>query len=444
LWDVATQGELGAYSHKNIVPDLEFSPDGRFVASGGWDGLVKLWDWRADVVGELRGHSRVVHAVKFVPGGSLLASGSWDETIKLWDLRERPPNDLLEGCAFEPPGAAQSPVAFSRDGAMVATLARNASDILLWDAATGAPKPSLTADRAVLSHEGAAATADTAKLPSRVRDVAFSPRDGALAAARDFDRKAETTWRIEFWDVHRRALTNSFAGRAPICFSPDGRWFASRGVEADAIEFRELETGRMWTTQGGLAASPDRKEFVFSPDGRWLASTGAELVLWETLSGRRIATLVSVLRDLEHPINTAAFTPDGRWLLAEGTGAEIQVWELAGRRRVGAFGGHVGRIVRLAISPDGKTLASGSATGEIKLWRLEPPDGNFSARWQIRELLTLGEGSEGILDLQFCRTLDGEILGSSDAAGVVRLWRADAMPSQNQDGKPLRRRETDQ
>lgn len=85
----------------------------------------------------------------------------------------------------------------------------------------------------------------------------------------------------------------------------------------------------------------------------------------------------------------------------------------------------MGSLVRLAVSPDGKTLASGSNTGEIKLWRLEPPDVRFRTRWEIRELLTLAEGSEGILDLQFCRTSDGEILGSSDAGGVVRLWRAE-------------------
>lgn len=56
----------------------------------------------------------------------------------------------------------------------------------------------------------------------------------------------------------------------------------------------------------------------------------------------------------------------------------------------------------------------------------EPLDGQFSSRWEIRELLTLAGGSEGILDLQFCRSSDGEILGSSDGAGVVRPWRAKA------------------
>jgi hypothetical protein len=70
---------------------------------------------------------------------------------------------------------------------------------------------------------------------------------------------------------------------------------------------------------------------------------------------------------------------------------------------------------RLVASPDRK---------EFVFWRLEPFGGRFNTHWEIRDWLTLAEGSEGILDLQFSRTPDGEILGSSSAGGTVRWWRA--------------------
>jgi WD40 repeat protein len=116
---------------------------------------------------------------------------------------------------------------------------------------------------------------------------------------------------------------------------------------------------------------------------------------------------------------TAAFTPDGRWLLAEGKGAEIQVWDRARRQRVSTFRGHIARVTSLAVSPDGRTLASADNNGLIKLWRLERGrQGHLGAR----ELLTLRQHQDSVGNLQF--SPDGSILASASADGTVRLWRA--------------------
>jgi len=442
LWDLNSQLEVNSYSHAGFVTGLDFSPDGRLVASGAYDGLVKVWDWKADTIRTLRGHSQLVSPVKFVLGGTRLASGSWDHTVRIWDLDPPPPNDLLEGR-----GGEISPLAFALDGRLIATVSASATNILLWRPATGALETSLPAPAlgALLSPEEIAGAHKVRIVRMAVNELAFS-RNGALAAARGvtLNLAGTNSWqeRIELWDVRRRVLTNSFAGQMPICFSPDSRWFACQNATSGAIQFHDLETGREWTSQGSFEATPDKNEFAFSPDGRLLASSGAETVLWETATGRRLATLASTSRDREEPIRTVAFTPDGQWLIAAGISAEIEIWELTTPRRIHSTASHMGEITSLAISPDGRTLATGNQVGVIKLWRLQAPERRYRSRWETRELLTLTEHQGAISHLRFSRSPDGDMLGSSDNAGVVRLWRADSAPSQSQDRKPLQKRET--
>ena len=76
-------------AHKDAILDLDFSPDGKTLATCGYDRLVKLWDAETgQLVRELKDHSDAVYGVAFSPDGTLLASGSADRAVKVWQVAD--------------------------------------------------------------------------------------------------------------------------------------------------------------------------------------------------------------------------------------------------------------------------------------------------------------------------------------------------------------------
>jgi WD40 repeat protein len=66
---------------------VAFSSDGKLLASGSWNIIIKLWDVATSKEqASLTERTKMVDSLAFSPDGKTLASGSWDETIKLWDV----------------------------------------------------------------------------------------------------------------------------------------------------------------------------------------------------------------------------------------------------------------------------------------------------------------------------------------------------------------------
>jgi WD40 repeat protein len=88
VYQVADSEPLYTFTgHTSFVWAVDFSPDGKLLASSGEDGTIRLWNMEDGSPGPiLRGHTKLVTAMAFSPNGQRLASVSKDGSLQLWDV----------------------------------------------------------------------------------------------------------------------------------------------------------------------------------------------------------------------------------------------------------------------------------------------------------------------------------------------------------------------
>ncbi|MEZ6142798.1 MAG: serine/threonine-protein kinase [Zavarzinella sp.] len=105
--------------------ELQFSPDGKFVAMGKSPLEVGIYRFpEMEQVHELSGHSSVISTYRFSPDGQRVATIAMDQTLKIWDTRT---GDAL----LDLQSPANYDLAFRSDGLLLTTVGPN--KITTWD-----------------------------------------------------------------------------------------------------------------------------------------------------------------------------------------------------------------------------------------------------------------------------------------------------------------------
>src|SRR2546429_79418 len=303
LWDLRSDTLLETLSHPHPVSAVAWSPKARLLASGDFDGGIRVWELHttgpAICIRTFSGHTNWVMGLAFAPDGSLLASGSRDGAVKLWDVAS---GRLRQTLAGHTDGINR--VAWSPDGRTLASGSRDTT-IRLWDVEEGSA-------RAVLQGHTA-----------EVYGLAFTPDSRRLLSGSD-----DGTLRL--WDVESSQCLRIMRGYVSSLFgidwSPDGTQFASGGSDAlvTVWDMTGARPPRVLRGHRGVVSAVG-----WSPNGRLLASSGWDntIRLWNPTSG----ACVERHQDPDHPDTVffaMAWSPDGQQL-ACGTNLQgVHVWKV--------------------------------------------------------------------------------------------------------------------
>jgi WD40 repeat protein len=374
LWDDFSY-EVGEQKRDKEVWSMAFSPDGKLLASGGFDGKLRLWNLstsRQRTV--LKGHSKQIANLVFSPDGMLLASYGIDGNIFVWDVETG-----KQRAALSSPGMVQSLI-FSPDGKTLAYGGAGMT-VRLWDVETGKERVELSEHTGVLS-------------------LAFSP-DGLLASS-------GLIGTVRLWD-EETGTSGIFRERAGwimnMVYSPDGTWLATYAWDG-SLRLWETATGNL---RADLATHTSPVTSVaFSPDTTILASGGEDgsVRLWEIGTNKLRATLWGHVAR----VSSVAFSASGGLLASGGFDGNIRLWDTLSGRQIAVFSGHENFVRCVAFSPDGKTVASGSTDKTVRLWDV--------ATGQERAVLTGHEGE--VQSVAF--SPDGAWLLSASVDKTLRIW----------------------
>jgi WD40 repeat protein len=77
--------------HNNHVIALQYSPDGKYLATAGHDHVILLWDTRTNLHFPLHAHAVGVERLAFSPDSKSLVSTDFAGNLIVWDLQTRKP-----------------------------------------------------------------------------------------------------------------------------------------------------------------------------------------------------------------------------------------------------------------------------------------------------------------------------------------------------------------
>lgn len=301
IWDAANGAQLCRFDGVDTPMWIVcWSPDGRWLATGGQTGKIQLWDtsdWQP--VRQLEGAAGYSRNLAWSPDNKRIATGDEHGVLRIWEaasgqvlLNEPIHTKDIEALAWSP------------DGRLIATAS--------WDNSAQVIDPSTGKSLFRFSDK------------SYVSCVAWSP-DGRWLATGGLSNI------VRLWDTTSGAQLRAFEGHSnsitALAWSPDGKQIASTD---------NGYTVRQWDVAMGKSLNildnrGSEGNVVWSPDGAQLASGAGGIVrVWDAANGQ--------LHELhgherQSRIQIVAWSADSQQLITLGAYDDtLRIWDVAAQR----------------------------------------------------------------------------------------------------------------
>jgi WD40 repeat protein len=412
LWSLYDQQEKKIKSKQGKLFSIKFSPDGKTIASAGNDGTIKLWDLNGDLQSQIKSHQDFIYSIKFSTDGKTIISGGSDGVINLWNRNSSKATTIKSRQQYV------NSLAISPDGK---TIISGGSDgtINWWDFSgtlirtikSGQPTINditFSPDGTTIASGGSDGTINLWNPLGTIVETIKSGQPIINSINFAFDGKTiisgGSDGTIKLWDTGGTLIEDLNSGQSvvnSIAVSPDGKTIASSGNDTN-IKLWKLDNisyPLINSDQGNVNAVD------FSPDGKTIASGGDDgnIKTWY-----RNGEMIQTINSNQRVVRSVKFSPDGKIIASGGFDGNLNLWDLSGNLIETIESGQ--RIIRnIKFSPDGKTIASGSSDGTVKIWSLNG------------KLINVIKSDQNAVK-NFDFSPDGTIIVSTGADGNLKLW----------------------
>lgn len=366
------------YQHEIDINAIDWSLDGKFIASGSYDGKIILWDVENRNVKQTFECELPVFSLAFSSNGTKIVSGHDKGLICLWDIQG---NLILK---FQGHQGCVKSISFHPSDQLIISL-----DFYRRLKFCNLEGKSIEINENVSKCAGIYTSFD---LTTSGEIIVLGRSDGRIQFL-GLDGNLYTPFQ-----AHSRDITS-------IVFSPDSQAVASSGLDG---------TVKIWNLRGELLTNPFPVtntrilSLAFSPDNQTIASSGLDgtVKIWNLKDD----TLLYILKH-GAAIESIAFSRDNKFLVSVGRDWKVQLWNIEQEISLDrSFKAHQSGVTSIALSQDSQKIVSSSWDRTIKIW---------NSKTEL--ILTIPLEQQEYINSVDVST-DGELIVGGSNLGNVYLW----------------------